>query len=441
MKRSSLRDFSKTLDENLAGSRVGVYSVCSAHPYAIRAALLRAARDGSIALIESTSNQVNHLGGYTGQTPAEFVRSVTEMAGEVGLAQERILFGGDHLGPYPWHDRPSAECLELASSTVRAYVAAGYQKIHLDVSMYLGDDPRTPGKALRPDLVASRTAELCRISERTWEQEHGSGERPIYVVGNEVPVPGGTSLEEGELAPSSAESVLESVHCLERAFREEGLSDAWERVRAVVAQPGVEFGDNLIVEYDPEKTRNLAGLVAELPGLVYEAHSTDYQRRESLAGLIADHFAILKVGPALTFAFREAVNALESIETELFRDGPGERSRVLECAVDRMKADPRHWKSYYTGSETEIDQSLRYSFSDRIRYYWTDRAVRDSLRRLFENLNRKSIPLPLLSQYLPHEYELIREGRLAASPEALILSHLERVIDDYSSVCLGENVR
>ncbi|MGA7243577.1 MAG: class II D-tagatose-bisphosphate aldolase, non-catalytic subunit, partial [Terracidiphilus sp.] len=44
----------------------GIYSVCSAHPWVLEAAFDQAIKDGSDLLIEATSNQVNHLGGYTG---------------------------------------------------------------------------------------------------------------------------------------------------------------------------------------------------------------------------------------------------------------------------------------------------------------------------------------------------------------------------------------
>ena len=50
---------------------------------------------------------------------------------------------------------------------------------------------------------------------------------------------------------------------------------------------------------------------------VYEAHSTDYQRKETLRQMVKDHFVILKVGPALTFAMREALFSLDFIEKEL----------------------------------------------------------------------------------------------------------------------------
>ncbi len=63
-----------------AGEQNGIYSVCSAHPLVIEAALKQALSDDSLLLIEATSNQVDQFGGYTGMTPVDFRNFVLEMA-------------------------------------------------------------------------------------------------------------------------------------------------------------------------------------------------------------------------------------------------------------------------------------------------------------------------------------------------------------------------
>ena len=52
------------------GEPKGVTSICSAHPWVLKAAM---GQKAGILLIESTCNQVNQYGGYTGMNPAEFV--------------------------------------------------------------------------------------------------------------------------------------------------------------------------------------------------------------------------------------------------------------------------------------------------------------------------------------------------------------------------------
>jgi D-tagatose-1,6-bisphosphate aldolase subunit GatZ/KbaZ len=56
------------------GKLKGVFSLCSTHPSVIVATLKNARDEGSVVLLESTSNQVNQFGGYTRMTPAHYFR-------------------------------------------------------------------------------------------------------------------------------------------------------------------------------------------------------------------------------------------------------------------------------------------------------------------------------------------------------------------------------
>src|SRR5581483_1706238 len=282
----------------------GITSVCSAHPLVIEAALLQAQADGQPALIEATCNQVNQDGGYTGMTPAAFRDFVYAIAGRVGFPRDRIILGGDHLGPNPWKRLPSEDALQRAETMVAAYVAAGYQKIHLDCSMGCAGEPA----CLPDEVTAVRAARLAGIAE--------ASAQPFYVIGTEVPVPGGALevIEHLEVTdPRAAERTI-SVH--RRAFADAGLASAFERVIALVVQPGVEFGHENVVIYEPERARALSAFLDGRP-FVFEAHSTDYQPEQSLARLVRDGFAILKVGPGLTFAMREALYGLDWIAAEI----------------------------------------------------------------------------------------------------------------------------
>lgn len=124
-----------------AGRQRGIYSVCSAHPLVIEAAMLQALEDGTPLLIEATCNQVNQYGGYTGMTPADFVAFVLNIAKSLHFPAQALIFGGDHLGPNPWRDQPAAEAMTFAKELLRSYAAAGFQKLHLDASMRCADDP------------------------------------------------------------------------------------------------------------------------------------------------------------------------------------------------------------------------------------------------------------------------------------------------------------
>ena len=77
------------------------------------------------------------------------------------------------------------------------------------------------------------------------------------------------------------EDARQTIEVTREAFYREGLQSAWERVIAVVVQPGVEFGDDFVLEYQPQKAKELSRFI-ESEAIIYEAHSTDYQTRAAL---------------------------------------------------------------------------------------------------------------------------------------------------------------
>ena len=299
---------------NRAGEPVGIYSVCSADRSVLRAALIQARRDGVIVLIEATSNQVNQFGGYTGMTPPDFRSFVHSIADEVGLPVPRIVLGGDHLGPHVWRTGPADLAMERARDLVRDYVLAGFTKIHLDTSMRLTGDPAD--RALDEATVAERAAELCAVAEAAVSTLPADAPRPVYVVGSEVPIPGGELADSAAPAVTSVDAVERTLDETRRAFTGHGVGGALERVLALVTQPGVEFGDAVVFEYDDDAAAALASREPDRAPFIYEAHSTDYQTEDALGRMVRDHFAVLKVGPGLTFALRETLFALEAIEGE-----------------------------------------------------------------------------------------------------------------------------
>ena len=412
----------------------GITSVCSAQPVVLQAVMEQALEDGSSVLVESTSNQVNQEGGYTGVRPAEFVAFVLGLATEAGLPGDRVILGGDHLGPYPWRAQGATIALPRAAEMVRQYVRAGYAKVHLDASMACADDPLGP---LAETVAAARTADLAAAAEAASSERPSASPAPLYVVGTEVPPPGGqTGDHEGPGVTRGADAER-TLALLREAFARRGLERAWARVIALVVQPGVEFGDEAVFPYRREA--GAAGLktVADAWGLVFEAHSTDYQDESALRALVADRFAILKVGPELTFTFREAVFALEEVERELLGQRAPERLSGVRQALDNaMLRDPRHWKPWYDGEDEEtVRRQRRFSLSDRCRYYWTCPEVQDALRRLFGNLDGRRLPRGLVSQYLPDGVEAAAAGRASGLPGRLARNHVRRVLGRYARAC------
>lgn len=407
-----------------AGEPRGIYSVCSAHPLVIEAALVHAvAHDAPFALIEATSNQVNQDGGYTGMKPAQFCDFVARIGNRAGLPPARLVLGGDHLGPNPWQGLPADDAMARADAMIEDYVGAGFRKIHLDCSMACADD-KPP---LDDEIIASRAARLCAVAERA--HRRAGGEPPIYVIGTEVPVPGGAAEDLANLAITTPQAARVTIETHRRVFAEAGLATAWPRVVAAVVQPGVEFDHRKVVDYEPAKARALSRLVEQYEGLVFEAHSTDYQTRAALVTLVRDHFAILKVGPALTFALREALWALDAIEREWIE--PARVSDFRRIVIGRMKRDPRHWTKYYRARGAELDYDLQYSLSDRIRYYWPEPQIVRAQEIMFRNLDENPPPPALISQYLPAACAALRAGAIGSSPAELATAHVAAVLDDY----------
>ena len=405
------------------GKAKGITSVCSAHPWVLKAAMQK---KGGHLLIEATCNQVNQFGGYTGMTPADFIRYVREIAEDNKFPLENIILGGDHLGPNVWQNEPAESAMQKSTVMMRDFVQAGFVKIHLDCSMRLGDDPKG---ALDIEVSAKRAAQLAKVAELA---AGASGQLPSYVIGTEVPVPGGAHEHEEGVSVTRIEDARQTIEVTREAFYREGLQSAWERVMAVVVQPGVEFGDDFVLEYQPEKARKLSRFI-ESEAIVYEAHSTDYQTRAALKKLVEDHFAILKVGPGLTFAFRESIFALAMMEDELFSKDT--RSNIIRVLDDVMIQRPEYWGKYYRGSEEERAFKRKYSFSDRLRYYWTDMQVQTALEKLLKNLSEKPLPLSLLSQFAPIQYERIRKKEIASTAEAALMDYVQIVLQDYEAAC------
>ena len=433
--------FADLLRRGAKGQTAGIYSVCSANPIVIEAAMDHARDEGGPLLIEATSNQVNQYGGYTGMKPADFVAFVRGIAERSGFDGEKLILGGDHLGPLVWRTMPEAEAMRRAEEQVAAFVEAGFTKIHLDTSMRLGGD----SGAISDALIASRGARLCAAAEKARAAvlaKSPDASPPVYVIGSEVPIPGGAAGDAGEadtLKPTSPEAFLASYGAFARAFEEAGLAEAFSRVVAFVVQPGVEFSGEAVFDYNREAASALCASLGQAGRpLMFEGHSADYQLPESLRRMAEDGIGILKVGPGLTFALREGLFALESIERELLAGTDAELSGFADTLEDVMKRDDSNWKNHYHGDERSLRLQRRYSFSDRARYYLPAPEIERSLATLARNLEKTGISLPLLSQYLPRSYDKVRRGLLVASPKALLKDCVRNALADYSAACKGQ---
>ncbi|GAB2701058.1 D-tagatose-bisphosphate aldolase, class II, non-catalytic subunit [Aliiglaciecola sp. 3_MG-2023] len=413
------------------GLKAGVYSVCTSNALVIEAAMKHVILHNETLLLEATSNQVNQDGGYTGMTPIDFRNMVLSMAKRVGLQEDRIILGGDHLGPNCWQHLTAKEAMAKSEILIAQYVRAGFGKIHLDCSMSCSDDPIP----LRDEEVAKRAARLCLVAEKAWKET--GGEAPVYVIGTEVPVPGGTQDDSEELDLTSVEDAKTTIAIHQDTFSEAGLSYVWPRIIGLVVQPGVEFGLHKIDAFVPDKARSLSEMISHHDNMVFEAHSTDYQTQQHLADLVSAHFGILKVGPWLTFAFREACFALECIEREWI--GANDCSNLKSTLLTAMHENDSYWKKYYSQDSRQQELDCKYSLSDRIRYYWPDEKVNKALSQLIENLEQSPPPLTLISQYLPEQHKALVAGEIDSSIKGFIFHKISLVLNQYSAACYSQS--
>lgn len=432
---SAIDKFVQILADNRAGKGTGIYSICSAQSTVLEASMLQAKADGSVVLIESTSNQVDQFGGYTGMKPADFVAYVNGIAEKVGYDKENIILGGDHLGPNGWQSEPAEEAMAKADVLIAEYVKAGYQKIHLDASMFLADDEGDRHAALADDVVAARAARLCKIAEETHAEFCAGQAKPVYVIGTEVPIPGGAQEEEDVVVPTTPEDAVKTIEVTKAAFEAAGLTEAWERVYGVVVQPGVEFGDDQVFHYNREAAQGLSTEIMKYDRFIYEAHSTDYQSETGLSKLVEDHYCILKVGPWLTFGYREGLFALAMIEEEMLAPKGVETSKLREVIDAVMVEQPNYWQKYYPGDDITQAYKRKYSFSDRSRYYWPNEKIQAAVAKLISNLKENAISLSLLSQYMPNQYNAVSEGTIENDVEQIIINRTQDVIGIYARAC------
>ena len=375
--------FLDNIAKNRNGLAKGIYSICSANREVLEACFMQAKDDDSIILIESTSNQVNQFGGYTGMTPADFVGYVQSIRTQTGFPAAKLLLGGDHLGPNAWQSMPAKEAMSRAMDLIADYVKAGYRKIHLDTSMFCLDDTGDRSKPLSSDIVASRTISLCKVAEETCKKYFTHDPDLFYIIGTEVPVPGGARSKEEAVNATDSNDVTATIDVFKKHFREAGMSGAWNRVKALVVQPGVEFGDDQVFSYK-RTSHELSKQILKYKGLIYEAHSTDYQSEDCLKALVEDHFGILKVGPWLTFSYRESLFALEAMELEILGKNHPDLSNLSTTLERIMINNPKYWEPYYHGDENEKSFKRKFSFSDRSRYYWPNSEVEDAKKNYMQ---------------------------------------------------------
>ncbi|MBR7560072.1 class II D-tagatose-bisphosphate aldolase non-catalytic subunit, partial [Escherichia coli] len=83
----------------------------------------------------------------------------------------------------------------------------------------------------------------------------------------------------------------------------------------------------------------------------------------------------------------------------------------------------------YHGADDALHVQRHYSYSDRIRYYWTEPEAMQAVSTLMAALAGRDIPETLLRQFLP---DLAVHPADRSNPEAILIAAVDRVLADYS---------
>ncbi len=392
---------------NRAGHAVAIPSVCSAQPDVLRASLVMAQRLDRQIVIEATSNQVNQDGGYTGITPSGFIDFVHALADAQDVDRARIIFGGDHLGPQVWRKMGAEAAMAKADALVREYVAAGFGKIHLDCSEGCAGEPAQLGD----EVTAARSAQLARVC-------CAAGDDLLFVVGTEVPPPGGARMDEhGDIPPTQPGAARATLAAHDAAF-----GDMAGMIGGLVVQPGVEFSPTAVHALPMDRDPHLLDALQDHPHICLEAHSTDYQDPAVFPRLATLGFAFQKVGPALTFAYREALYVLDQLRAQ-----KGALQATMEAV---MLADPASWQGHYSGDAKALYHQRHFGLADRIRYYWPHPAAKRAVQDLMGAFDTTISQIALASVFDPIVLE--RAERLKGSQiQRLIDAQIECALEPY----------
>ncbi|MBL9074191.1 class II D-tagatose-bisphosphate aldolase, non-catalytic subunit [Tabrizicola sp.] len=412
-------DLRQIIARNRAGEPIAIPSVCTAHPDALEASLTLAETLDQPIVVEATSNQVNQDGGYTGLMPAAFIRFVADIATRAGVDPARILFGGDHLGPQAWRKLPATQAMDKAHRMVADYAAAGFTKIHLDCSEGCAGEPAQ----LTDEITASRSAALAATALR-----HAPDPAALlFVIGTEVPPPGGARTDDhGDIPPTTPASASATLAAHAEAFR--ALNLPLDQIGGLVVQPGVEFSPMEVHHLPLARKPHLLDALKDWPGLCLEAHSTDYQHAAAYPRLAELGFAFQKVGPALTFAWREALYALDALRSQ---NGWASGPSLADTMEQVMLANPAHWQAHIHGQTADPRSERHFGLADRIRYYWPDPKAREAVQRLMTDLADKRLPDPMLHAHFREDEIATARANAYPLPRALALARVQTALRPY----------
>jgi len=426
MRTSWLMDI---MEANRGGEGKGIYAVESQNSTVQEAYLRQALADGSPALFEICADMLDPHGQGGKMLPDDFIANVRRDAGKTGFPRDRLFFGVNDLSPSLWKGESIESALKKTRAFISDLVSLGFKKLGIHAAIPLKGDPAD--QPLPQEVIVAREAALYKAAEgaaATLPEE----EKPLYVIDAH---PGQVMAEDQENVVRK-EDVEIAVDMFAKTAEAAGLPEMKERLLAVRIFSGVGHDGEKVIPFDSSLLEELGGCVYRTKPVVMEVLQTDFQPQTVLDELAHNHFALMSVGPELTYTMREALFSLAMMENETMIGKPGVYLSNFIIELDRsMQSAPQHWQKYYTGNGFEQLIARKYSLYDRSRFYWEDKEVRKTKKRLFENLIEYPIPLTVMRQFMPYQYERVAAGELENKPDELVMDAVRRALRRYSRAC------
>jgi len=368
-------------------AQLTLLAACPNSAAVLEAAVKVAAHNNAPMLFAATLNQVDRDGGYTGWTPAEFVRQLRVYAEKYNW-QGPLYPCLDHGGPWLKDMHTLAglsleETMAEVKQTLTACLEAGYQLLHIDPTV---DRTLPPGQPLAVETVVARTVELMVHAEA---ERRRLGLPPVaYEVGTEE--------VHGGLVDFSSFTAF--VGSLRAELKAKGLGYAWPCF--IVAQVGTDLHTSY---FDPVAARRLYEAVMPLGSLI-KGHYSDWV--ENPTDYPATGMGGANVGPEFTAAEYLALGDLCVKEETLCRNRSGLVASRFMQVLEQAVVDSGRWKKWLQPDERGKDFSAlsaerrAWLAQTGARYIWTVPAVVAARQSLYANL---SLAMPD-----PHAYVIDR---------------------------------
>jgi len=434
MRTSCLIDIMKA---NCKGERKGIYMVRSQNPTVLEAYFNQALADGAPVLIEISADilDLRRQGGKI--SPEDFIKKAKHIAVKTGFPRERLFLGINDLSPSLWQDGSDESALQKACEFISGLVGLGFNKLGIHAgNLRKGDN--VYGTLAQEKSIARETA-LYQAAEQA-AVDLPDEEKPVYVI-NACPgqVIGGAE-DQGRAA--SRKDVENAVNRFAQIAAAAGLPEMKKRLLAVRASPGSGFDSEKVIPFDSSLIKEMGGCGHGGHPVALEVQQADFQPQTVLNQLVDSHFAFLSVGSELTYVMREALFSLAVMENETMIGKPGVYLSNFIIELDRaMQSAPQVWEKYYLGNGFEQLVARKYSLFDRSRFFLEDKEVRKMKKRLYDNLVAHPVPLTVLRQFMPRQYERVAAGELENEPKALVMDAVRYVLRKYSRACGWAEIR